>query len=326
MIGRRGVLRGVIAVVGLGTAGVGGLVGYVKLAPKPRFEIAAPEIRASSDPAVIAQGAYLVHAVAYCSDCHAPKGTTEAEPALAGGDVISTPFGDFWPPNVTPDSTGIAAWSDDELARVIRHAVDRDGHVSPFMKVALGPMSDADLTAIVSYLRTTAPVEQVSPASAPNLVGEALATFAFAPAYREIPPYVAASEEPSVARGRYLAEGPAGCYGCHTDTDLFDDLAPLNAPFSGGRPHELATDPPMEVVPPNLTPDPTGVLGRWDEPGFVARFRQGTAYPDSIMPWRNYAQLTDADLRSLYRFLSSLEPVRNETGPSYRAAGWTPEP
>ena len=30
-------------------------------------------------------------------------------------------------------------------------------------------------------------------------------------------------------------------------------------------------------------------------------------------------------LRSIYRFLRSLEPVANDTGPVYRPAGWQPE-
>jgi hypothetical protein len=43
------------------------------------------------------------------------------------------------------------------------------------------------------------------------------------------------------------------------------------------------------------------------------------------MPWDNYRELTETDLRSIYRFLRSLEPVANDTGPVYRPAGWQPE-
>ena len=42
------------------------------------------------------------------------------------------------------------------------------------------------------------------------------------------------------------------------------------------------------------------------------------------MPWENFAEMTDADLRSLFRYLKSLPPVAHDTGPSHRPAGWKP--
>ena len=42
------------------------------------------------------------------------------------------------------------------------------------------------------------------------------------------------------------------------------------------------------------------------------------------MPWENFAEMTDADVRSLYRYLRSLPPVSAVAGPSHRPAGWKP--
>jgi hypothetical protein len=42
------------------------------------------------------------------------------------------------------------------------------------------------------------------------------------------------------------------------------------------------------------------------------------------MPWENVAELTDADVRSLYRYLRTLAPVTVVAGPSHRPAGWKP--
>jgi hypothetical protein len=52
----------------------------------------------------------------------------------------------------------------------------------------------------------------------------------------------------------------------------------------------------------------------------VARFRAGRLIPESYMPWVFFARMTDDDLRAIYRYLRSLAPVRNETGPSIRPA------
>ena len=60
------------------------------------------------------------------------------------------------------------------------------------------------------------------------------------------------------------------------------------------------------------------------EDGFVARFRAGRSLAGSKMPWEAFVNLTESDLRSLFRFLQSLPPVRHDVGPSHRAIGWKP--
>ena len=37
------------------------------------------------------------------------------------------------------------------------------------------------------------------------------------------------------------------------------------------------------------------------------------------------AELTDSDVRSLYRYLRSLPPVATTAGPSHRPVGWKPD-
>ena len=71
----------------------------------------------------------------------------------------------------------------------------------------------------------------------------------------------------------------------------------------------------QEVVTPNLTPDwATGHIVNWTEERFIARFRQGRLIPGSPMPWSSYALMNDDDLRSIYRYLMSLAPVRHDVG------------
>jgi hypothetical protein len=42
------------------------------------------------------------------------------------------------------------------------------------------------------------------------------------------------------------------------------------------------------------------------------------------MPWEAYREMTDADLRSIYRFLRTVPPVKHYIGPARRSASEDP--
>jgi cytochrome c553 len=146
-----------------------------------------------------------------------------------------------------------------------------------------------------------------------------------------------------IERGRYLAT-VGGCGDCHTPktaswepdfTRLLSGMPPLRQ--NRGRRARLSA--PL-VRPPfmargdswgityaaNLTPDPeTGIAKEYTEALFISALRTGRT-PDggSIlppMPWKNYAKMTDDDLKALWAYLQSLKPVKNNVKPPVRAAG-----
>jgi mono/diheme cytochrome c family protein len=289
-----------------------------------------PSIQASTDPEVIARGEYLVHAVAHCSACHSSvekmKDRKLDQTELTGGYVIEAgPFGSFIPTNITSDpETGIGSVSDGLVARAIRHGVDRNGRYAPFMGLAVGDMSDEDLTAAVSYLRTLPPKKHATKADEWGPIAKLL-TKSFNPRVDPRLEHVA-SGTTSLARGEYLANGPALCSGCHTQTDPMNGFAVVGAKFSGEPAAEPdPMDPAFEFVVPNLTPDPeTGVMAAWSEEFFIQRFRTGRLLKGSKMPWDNFQKMTDEDLKSLYRYLRTLAPVKKFIGPSRRPAGSSP--
>jgi mono/diheme cytochrome c family protein len=289
-----------------------------------------PAIVASTDPAVIAHGEYIFNAVAHCSICHGPKTprpTRGDRLPMAGGLTFRAgPFGTFIARNLTSDrETGLGAQSDADLARAIRSAVDHQGRFLPFMKLGVGPIADQDLTALISYMRTFPPVRREEEPEVWGLAGKYLAATKLKPAAQVPPPYVAAAPEPSAARGAYLANGPAACRFCHTKHDTMAGFVETSVPFSGGDVQSDSTDPTSEIQAPNLTPDPgSSPIAGWDEATFLARFRGGKVFPGSGMPWEHFAEMTDADVRSLYRYFRSLPPVRGVAGPSRRPAGWKP--
>ena len=333
-----GVLVGLLLLTG------GGLVAYAGATGNGRMsfpDAPAPEVSASTDPEVIERGRYLVHGPAHCASCHAgsadrPADRTQPElihelPLAGGLSFEMGPLATRYGRNLTPDpETGIGRQTDAELARAIRSAVMHDGELSFFMKLAGPNLSDEDLTAVISYLRSLEPVRSPVPRGEWDLFGKVLLTYVLPPMEPRPaagPVHVPPSGEPSVARGEYLAEHVALCVMCHTAMD------PTNfqvvGPKAGGSlpdPSHGVDDKHMEYVAPNLTSHPTGWTGRVDEDAFVARLLSGRAFTSSIMPWENYSNMTEADARSIYRYLRTLPPVDAELGPSYREIGsWPPK-
>lgn len=282
------------------------------------FDAPYPEIAASHDPAVIAQGEYLVYSAAACAYCHVPREAWgrldhgERLP-LTGHHLFRLPFGDIYSSNLTPDpATGIGRRTDAELARTLRFGVRADGRAAfPLMEIRL---SDEDLRAVASYLRAQAPLPHAVPEHRLTWFGKALMAFAITPAGPATVPLVTSPTGATVKRGAYLANDVSSCVSCHTDRG--PDGALVGPRFGGGQRMDVAADPTKVFVTPNLTPDAaTSPVGQWSEDVFVARFRMGEQVAGTPMPWGAFARMTDEDVRAIYRYLRSLPPTHNPTGP-----------
>ena len=122
----------------------------------PGADAPLPE-SAMSDP--VKRGFYLV-TIGHCMECHTPvvKGHRDFKNALgSGGERFEGPWGVSVSRNITSHkANGIGAWSDDEVKRAITQGVRRDGtKLRPPMGYAwYATLTDADLSAIVAYLRT----------------------------------------------------------------------------------------------------------------------------------------------------------------------------
>lgn len=285
------------------------------------YEAPYPEITISTDSAVLARGRYLVYGPSHCATCHVPMDRLEEvdkgeDVPLIGGWEISFPLGTYRGPNITADKeTGIGNLTDAELARSIRHMVSADGSmVFPFM--AYQHMSDEDLGAIISYLRSTAPVHNEVPASEMKFMGKALSAFGMLkPEGPKRTPPVSVPREVTVAYGTYIANDVALCKGCHTPRDMMTG-AYTGIDFEGGvpfAPEETEMFNGYGFISPNLTKDPeTGLLANWTEEAFVARFRAGRVHQYSPMAWGAYSRMDEVELKAIYKYLQSLDPVNNK--------------
>jgi mono/diheme cytochrome c family protein len=278
------------------------------------YEAPYPNIKASTDTAVIARGKYLAYGPAHCANCHGAPGNSELiekgiEVPLSGGNVFAMPLGNFYVRNITPDKeTGIGKLTDAEIARELRYGVRPDGTaVLPFMP--FHNVSDEDLTAIISFLRSQKPVKNKVPEHTTTALGKVIKAFLLKPEgpTGEVPRMV--KRDTSAAYGEYLAKSVANCYGCHTNRDMTGAF--IGEPFAGGMKMGSSANPDEYFITPNLTPDSTGRLFGWTQAHFIKRFRAGRRLPGTHMPWGPFSRMSDEELKAIYNYLQTVKPVKN---------------
>ncbi len=272
--------------------------------------LAAAGARAAGDAK---RGEYLFHAGG-CASCHTD--TKDKGPPLAGGAGITTPFGTFFAPNITPDKAhGIGGWTEANFHRAMRRGLAPDG--TPYYPVFPYPsftkITDADLADLWAYLRTVPPSDRASrPQRTDFPFGwRFLLTFwrwfNFSPGpFRPDP-----SQSAERNRGAYLAVALAHCGECHT---------PRNA--LGGLDHDrwLAGNPdgPDGAHMPNITPDMESGIGKWSlsdiELYLSAGMDPSGDAAGSLMAEvvdKSTSKLSDADRKAIAVYLKSLPPIRS---------------
>jgi mono/diheme cytochrome c family protein len=121
------------------------------------------------------RGEYLVR-IMDCAGCHTPgalAGKPEFDRNLAGSTIgFHLPgAGIFYPPNLTPDTaTGLGRWTEPQIARAIRHGERPDGRrLVPLMPwPSYSALTDADVAAIATYLKTLRPIANAVPRPVPE--------------------------------------------------------------------------------------------------------------------------------------------------------------
>lgn len=284
-----------------------------------------PAIKATTDSVVLARGKYLVYGPAHCADCHAPVGTEEAVNKgeivdLPGGRPFLLPIGTIYSRNITPDKeTGVGNLSDETIARSLRYGVGYDGRAL-FDFMPFHDMSDADLTAVISYIRTIKPIRNKVPENRMNLMGNLVKAFLIKPVgpAGTVPKTV--QEDTTAEYGKYLATSVANCNGCHTNRDLMTG-AFIGEPYAGGLKFESILEPEKyECVAPNLTPDAeTGRMTGWTEEVFRNKIHQGKLIKHSPMPWGPFSRMSDTEIKALYKFLQTVKPVKNKIDSTFYA-------
>ncbi len=277
--------------VSVGGAYVGWQVHAFNASMDHVYDLPIPTIVLSHDPAVIERGRHVADALMPCSNgqCHGAD--------LAGGQTIDFgPIGRLTGPNITGANVG-AAYSDGELARLLRHGVKKDGRSVRLMPVQEDNwMREDDLVAVISYVRSRPPVEKDNGPLELTAMGKVLDrrdAIAFDVARRVDHQHIeiAPLPSPSVAYGRFLGRMCTGCHGEH---------------LSGGRPEGW---PPPFPTPPNLTPHETGLkdwtfddLSRMLDTGL----RKNGEMVKQPMPRDSFKGWDDTERQAIWAYLRSV--------------------
>jgi mono/diheme cytochrome c family protein len=133
------------------------------------------------------------------------------------------------------------------------------------------------------------------------------------PSVRPVTDRTFPSSPERLERGRYLAEGPGGCIGCHSDRDWMIDGAPPKPGLEGSG-HVWGEEGLPWLTSPNITPDRETGIGAWTDDELARAIREGISrdgralFP--LMPYPNFKEMSDEDLASVIVYLRSLKPIR----------------
>ena len=312
--------------------GIGAFYFYVQSASDKKYDWPGPDLKASTDSTIIARGKYLVDGPAHCGSCHISDfadlvaGDEGKEIDLKGGVKFPMgPLGVLYTRNLTSDTkTGLGRFTDQQIFRMMRHGIKPDGSASIPLLMPFWKMADDDMVAIVSYLRSLAPVENEVPEPQWSFMGKAVRVLSssFQPIENPDAPAVAPPMAATIERGEYLAHYVTNCVGCHTQRDLMTYEA-TGPEFAGGFEFEpwpalykyLKADTTLWFRTPNITPDPNGAFAKFKTPeDFIKRFRQGRLIAISPMDWGPFSRMSDEDITALWMFLNSLKPEDKNVG------------
>lgn len=283
----------------------------------------APDITVESTTERIERGHYLANTVMACMHCHTPQDKSRLTHPIdekmlgAGGNRFGPEEGlpgNYYAPNLTPSHLG--DWSDGELFRAITSGVSKDGHalfpIMPYPNYA--KVSEEDIYAVITYLRTLEPIEHEVPPS------ESFFPMNFI--LNTIPAKAEMSNSPDtndpVSWGKYIVTS-ASCIDCHTPKDKGENIPGME--FAGGMQFVLEDGSLNHSA--NITPHVETGIGSWTEEQFLKRFKDyadsSFVYPEiekgnfnTFMPWKTFSKMSDEELKAIFAYLRTVEPVSNE--------------
>jgi mono/diheme cytochrome c family protein len=169
----------------------------------------------------VKRGAYLAR-ISGCVACHTETG---GGTPMAGGVALSTKYGTFYSPNITPDRDfGIGRWSLEDFSAAVRHGVSPGGdpYYPAFPYPFYAAFNDRDIADLWAALQIVPPstiASRTHDLGFPFNIrkGLRLWKWMFPPSqpYEPNP-----NKSASWNRGKLLAEVATHCGACHTPRNL----------------------------------------------------------------------------------------------------------
>lgn len=304
-----GVVLGAVVIL------LGAFAAFVALRPLPSYPTRPVALKVEVTPERVARG--KKHAELLCVACHFDSSTG----GLTGKRMVDLPaqFGRAYSRNITADPVkGIGAWTDGEIAFLLRTGIRRDGRYTPPWMVKMPNASDEDVQDIIAFLRSDEPQVRAQPAddreSEPSFLTKLLSRVVFRPFAYPDRPIAAPPSTDQVAYGRYLTTARLQCFACHSaDFATIDDLQPER---SGGYLGGGTAMPDLAgklVYTSNLTPDPETGIGAWTYQQFRRALVDGIG-PDNHplrYPMVPYRLLEEQEVEAIFAYLRSVPALRN---------------
>ncbi|MFM7176175.1 MAG: c-type cytochrome [Bacteroidota bacterium] len=313
------ILRYLLITLAIVVMGVACGATFIHFKGVPYYDTANVEYVHTSTPATIERGKKL--STMLCANCHLNSNTGK----LSGKRMSDAPpeFGIAYSANITSSKEhGIGNYTDGELLYLLRTGIKKNGQYAPPYMAKLPHMSDSDINAIISYLRSDDSMVQADATPTkpcePSFLTKFLCNTAFKPLPMPAAPIVMPDSSNKVAFGKYLAIN-LDCWTCHSgDFTKMDIMKPENSFhfFGGGnKPLNLEGQP---VLTSNLTPHKETGIGLWSEEKFVKALRFGIVdgQPALRYPMVPYTQLTDYEAEAIYAYLRTLPEIENKINKS----------
>lgn len=272
------------------------------------------------------RGAELVNGLAACGFCHASLDSANSQVAppsdytapestapLSGGRKIGTIYGEISASNITQSlETGIGALSNYDLRAILRSAARPDGsELNSSVHKGFEWLSDTDIFAITSYLRSLPAIENTVERYSPSIISRN--TTGIFDTRIEVKGYVPAIlTQFKQEYGGYLVDHVARCASCHNSpAGIFSGERYL----AGGK--EISLDGESRIAPAllgaaNDTPEDEEqpaklILGSDGIRGYL----KSGATPDGrrantrFCPTTFYSKASELEIDAIVSYLSS---------------------
>ena len=250
-----------------------------------------------------------------CASCHAVPNQPDRL-KLGGGLAITSPFGTFYAPNISPDKTdGIGGWTEAQfVAAVTRGVSPRGTHYFPaFPYTSYAHAKPEDIKDLYAYLKTLAPVSgKVRDHDLPFPFNIRRNVGIWKLLFFDSRPFVADNaHSPQWNRGAYLVNGLGHCAECHSPRNFLGGIITAQR-FAGGP------NPEGEGWVPNITQKG---LSEWSAKD-IDYFLETGQTPDGdsaggsmVRVLKNTSQLPASDRAAIAEYVKSLAPVEGPPKP-----------
>ncbi|MDQ3516170.1 MAG: cytochrome c [Gemmatimonadota bacterium] len=269
---------------------LGSIVGLIAVAALALFIRANSRLNAThkapdtlvsgfGDSASLARGEHIMR-IHSCQFCHGDQ--------LQGRVFLDIPPALAVASNLTPGQGGVGAtYSGEDWDRAIRYGIRPNGTMLlPFMPYDLfNHLNDRDAGHLAAYLESLQPVDNPVPPSRAKFPGKLIFGNSNLLPKKRAAAIPILDEAPTAEYGKYLAS--TTCVACHGDR------------LQGGE-HPDPTAPPAPPLPPTSA---------WTDEQFALTMRTGRTPARQLsehMPWKFYADMTDAELAALRAYIRTI--------------------